>query len=48
VGNNLLNEAYYDHLSRFKSLGYLNMGTNIQVHAIMHFQSTFKYHNKTN
>ena len=26
--NNILNEAYYDHLSRFKNFGLLNMGTN--------------------
>ncbi|MEO6168900.1 MAG: hypothetical protein ABIO46_05200, partial [Chitinophagales bacterium] len=27
--NNLLNETYYDHLSRFKSFGIYNMGRNI-------------------
>jgi iron complex outermembrane recepter protein len=29
--NNLLDEAYYDHLSRFKYFGLLNMGRNIVV-----------------
>ncbi|AVR45412.1 hypothetical protein C7S20_09085 [Christiangramia fulva] len=28
-GTNLLNKAYYDHLSRFKNYGLLNMGRNI-------------------
>jgi iron complex outermembrane receptor protein len=30
-GNNLLNRAYYDNLSRFKSYGLLNIGRNIFV-----------------
>lgn len=29
--NNLTNTAYYDHLSRFKNYGILNMGRNISV-----------------
>ncbi len=29
TGNNLLNTAYYDHLSRFKNFGLLNIGRNI-------------------
>lgn len=29
AGNNLLNVAYYDHLSRFKNYGLLNIGRNI-------------------
>ena len=28
-GNNLLNEVYYDHLSRFKAFGIYDMGRNI-------------------
>ena len=31
AGNNLLNTAYYDHLSRFKYFGLLNIGRNISV-----------------
>lgn len=31
AGNNLLNTAYYDHLSRFKNYGLLNIGRNISV-----------------
>lgn len=31
AGNNLLNKAYYDHLSRFKNYGLLNIGRNISV-----------------
>ncbi|MEO5582834.1 MAG: TonB-dependent receptor [Saprospiraceae bacterium] len=30
-GNNLLNIAYYDHLSRFKNFGLLNIGRNIMI-----------------
>jgi len=30
-GNNLLNNTYYDHLSRFKYYGIYNMGTNISL-----------------
>jgi iron complex outermembrane recepter protein len=30
-GNNLLNTAYYDHLSRFKNFGLLNIGRNIMI-----------------
>jgi iron complex outermembrane receptor protein len=30
-GNNLLNEYYYDHLSRFKYFGIANMGRNISL-----------------
>ena len=31
VGNNLLNTAYYDHLSRFKNFGLLNIGRTITL-----------------
>lgn len=34
-GNNLLNAAYYDHLSRFKYFGILNMGRNVGVQLII-------------
>lgn len=30
-GKNLLNEAYYDHLSRYKNFGLLNIGRNISI-----------------
>lgn len=31
AGTNLLNKAYYDHLSRFKYFGLLNMGRNVSL-----------------
>jgi iron complex outermembrane recepter protein len=31
AGNNLLNHAYYEHLSRFKSFGLYNVGRNVMV-----------------
>jgi iron complex outermembrane recepter protein len=31
TGNNLLNKAYYDHLSRFKAYGIKNIGRNIVI-----------------
>lgn len=34
-GNNLLNVAYYDHMSRFKYFGLLNMGRNICIQLAM-------------
>ena len=34
-GNNLLNVAYYDHMSRFKYFGLLNMGRNICLQLAM-------------
>ncbi|MEP6645709.1 MAG: TonB-dependent receptor [Saprospiraceae bacterium] len=36
-GNNLLNTAYYDHLSRFKYFGLLNIGRNISFNAKVMF-----------
>jgi iron complex outermembrane receptor protein len=39
-GNNLLNTAYYDHLSRFKYFGLLNIGRNIAVTFKMKFNTT--------
>lgn len=38
VGNNILNNAYYDHLSRFKYFGIYNIGRNISLN----FKITFK------
>ncbi len=35
--NNLLNEAYYDHLSRFKYFGVQNMGRNISINCKISF-----------
>lgn len=37
-GNNILNIAYYDHLSRFKNFGLLNMGRNICLSLAVKFQ----------
>ncbi len=39
TGNNLLGEGYYDHLSRFKYFGLLNIGRNIVVSAKITFHS---------
>lgn len=38
-GNNLLNTAYYDHLSRFKYFGLLNIGRNISFNLKVKFES---------
>ncbi len=32
AANNILNEAYYDHLSRFKTFDLLNIGRDISIH----------------
>ncbi|MEN9999073.1 MAG: hypothetical protein RI922_2063 [Bacteroidota bacterium] len=37
AGNNLLNRAYYDHLSRFKYFGILNMGRSIVINCKLNF-----------
>lgn len=37
TGNNLLNNAYYDHLSRFKNFGLLNIGRNIGINIKIKF-----------
>lgn len=37
TGNNLLNQAYYDHLSRFKAYGMQNIGRNISVNLHIPF-----------
>ncbi|GIV32492.1 MAG: TonB-dependent receptor [Chitinophagales bacterium] len=40
--NNLLDEAYYDHLSRFKHFGLLNMGRDISLYVKIIFLKTLK------
>jgi iron complex outermembrane receptor protein len=42
-GNNLLNTAYYDHLSRFKYFGLLNIGRNFAVMLKIRFNSEIKH-----
>ncbi len=42
AGNNLLNVAYYDHLSRFKNYGLLNIGRNIAVNIKIKFTGATK------
>lgn len=42
AGNNLLNELYFDHLSRFKSLGLYNIGTNITLNVKINFSKSNK------
>ncbi len=42
VANNLLNEAYYDHLSRFKNFGLLNIGRNFTALLKIRFHSELK------
>ncbi len=37
TGNNLLNNAYYDHLSRFKNFGLLNIGRTIGINIKIKF-----------
>jgi iron complex outermembrane receptor protein len=34
---NLLDKAYYDHLSTLKDIGYYNMGRNITLNLILFF-----------
>ena len=42
AGNNLLNEVYYDHLSRFKILGLNNIGMNIVFNCKFLFTKQIK------
>jgi iron complex outermembrane receptor protein len=42
AGNNLLNTAYYDHLSRFKYFNLLNMGRNFAINVNMSFNDPLK------
>ncbi len=37
--SNLLNEAYYDHLSRLKNFGFLNMGRNVTLTLKINFKN---------
>ncbi len=37
TGNNLLNQVYYDHLSRFKYFGIYNIGRNISLNFKLNF-----------
>ena len=39
TGNNLLDRAYFDHLSRFKYFGIQNMGRNICLQVLLKFGS---------
>jgi iron complex outermembrane receptor protein len=40
--NNIFNESYYDHLSRYKQDGIYNMGRNLNVQLKLPFQFFFK------
>ena len=42
AANNLLNEAYYDHLSRFKNYNLLNIGRDISIHFKIIFSKPLK------
>lgn len=42
IGNNLLNEVYYDHLSRFKPLELHDIGMNIVLNCKIKFSKTNK------
>lgn len=42
TGKNLLDEAYYDHLSRLKTYNILNMGRNVVVQLKISFSQKFK------
>lgn len=46
AGNNLLDEAYYDHLSRLKPLGIMNIGMNITLQCKIIFTKQLKKNNK--
>lgn len=35
--NNILNEVYYDHLSRFKYFGIYNIGRNVSINFKLKF-----------
>lgn len=41
-GTNLLNEAYYDHMSRLKNFGLLNMGRNVVITLKVNFKNQIK------
>lgn len=42
AANNLLNQAYYDHMSRFKNFGLLNMGRDIMAGVNISFNHLLK------
>jgi iron complex outermembrane recepter protein len=42
AANNLLNEAYFDHLSRLKNYGILNIGRDISIHLKIKFINHLK------
>lgn len=42
AGTNLLNEAYYDHMSRLKNFGLLNMGRNVTITLKINFKNQIK------
>lgn len=42
AANNLLNEAYYDHLSRLKTYSLLNMGRDISINLKINFINSLK------
>jgi iron complex outermembrane receptor protein len=42
AGNNLLNQFYYDHLSRLKTYGIYNMGRNITFNIKIKFVKPIK------
>ena len=42
TANNLLDEAYYDHLSRLKNYDILNMGRDISIHLKIKFINHLK------
>ncbi len=46
--NNLLNEAYYDHLSRLKNFGILNIGRDITANLKIKFINNIKKKNDEN
>lgn len=46
--NNLLNEAYFDHLSRYKFYGLLNIGRDISLNLKINFVNRLKQHKNEN
>lgn len=48
VGKNLLNESYYDHLSRIKNFGLLNIGRNISMTLKLTFTNRLNIKNNEN
>jgi len=42
AANNLLNEAYFDHLSRLKNYGILNIGRDLSIHLKIKFNNHLK------